>query len=485
MSQEFDVVCLGGGVAGEAIAAGLRDSGLTLAVVERELVGGECPYWGCIPSKTLLRSGETLSEAERARVLAASRVEWTVDFPKVSKRVLWMARDLDDSRPAAALQATGARLFRGEGTLTDLRTVALAGEQLVARRAVVIASGSSAVIPPIAGLDSVEFWTNRQAAIPRELPASVAILGAGAVGVELGQAFARLGSRVTVIEAGPSFLALEEPEAGAALRPHLEADGLTLLIGDPCIAVERQSVEPARRRSAVVVHLKSGAVVSADRLLVATGRRPNVEAWRATGLPQTERGWLKVDPATLEARPGVFGAGDVTGLGGFTHLAHYHGQVIARRLRGMDARADHTAVPRVTFTDPEVASVGLSESAARARGMDVIVASADPAETARGYIHDFHGGMLKLVGDRKRGVLIGATLVTPRAGEIVGELVLAIKLGTPLKTLADVIHPFPAFNRVLGESLDQLAAKVAQQITAAPSALTTHHGDHDEQHTEQ
>jgi pyruvate/2-oxoglutarate dehydrogenase complex dihydrolipoamide dehydrogenase (E3) component len=148
-------------------------------------------------------------------------------------------------------------------------------------------------------------------------------------------------------------------------------------------------------------------------------------------------------------------------LGGFTHLAHYHGQVVARRLRGLDARADHRAIPRVTFTDPEVASVGLSEAAARAMGIDTIVTSADPGETARGYIHGFSGGVLKLVADRTRGVLVGATLVSPRAGEIVGELVLAIKLGTPLKTLADVIHPFPAFNRVLGESLDQLATKTA------------------------
>src|SRR4030095_14456945 len=164
-----------------------------------------------------------------------------------------------------------------------------------------------------------------------------------------------------------------------------------------------------------------------------------------------------------EARPGVFGAGDITGLGGFTHLAYYHGQIVARRLRGIDARADHTAVPRVTFTDPEVASVGLSEAAARAKGIDVIVTTADPSETARGYIHDFHRGVLKLVGDLTRGVLIGATLVTPRAGEILGELVLAIKLGTPLKTLADVIHPFPAFNRVLGKGLGGLAAKAAGQ----------------------
>src|SRR5262245_45497951 len=419
-----------------------------------------------MPSKTLLRSGETLSEADRARVLAASRVEWSVDFPKVSKRVLWMARNFDDSRPAAAMEATGARLFRGEGKLTDSRTVEVKGEKLVARRAVVIANGSTAAIPPISGLDAVEFWTNRQAAVPTERPASLAILGGGAIGVELGQAFARLGSKVTVIEAGPTFLALEEPEAGAALRPHLEADGITLTIGDPCVAVDKQSVEPSGQRPAVVVRLKSGAAISADRLLVATGRRPNMEAWRSAGFAQTERGWLKVDPATLEAQPGVFGAGDVTGLGGFTHLAYYHGQIVARRLKGIDARADHAAVPRVTFTDPEVASVGLSEAAARARRINVVAASADPAETARGYIHDFHRGALKLVADRERGVLIGATLVTPRAGEILGELVLAIKLGTPLTTLADVIHPFPAFNRMLGQSLEELAAKVEQPSMA-------------------
>ena len=395
MSREFDVVCLGGGVAGEEIAVGLQESGLTLAVVERELVGGECPYWGCVPSKTLLRSGETLTEADRARQLAASRVEWSVDFPKVSKRVLWMARDLDDSRPAAAMEATGAKLFRGEGKLTDPHTVAVGSEKLIARRAVVIANGSTAAIPPIPGLDTVEYWTNRQAAIPRELPASLAILGGGAIGVELGQAFARLGSRVTIIEGGPTFLGLEEPEAGAALRPHLEADGVRLMIGDPCIGVEKQSVESTGPRSAVVIHLESGAVVWADRLLVATGRRPNVEAWREAGLAQTDRGWLKVDPATLEARPGVFGAGDITGLGGFTHLAYYHAQVIARRLQGMDVRADHSAVPRVTFTDPEVASVGLTVDAATAAGYRVRAAASDsPTEATSGSVNVTRGTAL-------------------------------------------------------------------------------------------
>ena len=447
-------MCLGGGVAGEAIAGRLRGSGLTLAVVERELVGGECPYWGCVPSKTLLRSGETLAEAGRARSLAASKVEWDLDFPKVSKRVLWMARDLDDTRPAAALEATGAKLIRGAGKVVDLRTVEVEGGQYVATKALVIANGGTAAIPPIPGLDQVEYWTNRQAAIPREHPATLVVLGGGAVGVELAQAFARLGSKVTVIEAGPTFLGLEEPEAGMALRPHLEEEGITILLGDAAERVDKGGV-------GVVVKLKSGKSVTGERLLVATGRRANFEAWRDAGLTRTERGWLKVDPETLEAHAGIYGAGDITGLGGFTHLAHYHGLIVARRLRGEDARADHTAVPRVTYTDPEVASVGLSEQAARERGIEVVTAFTDPAEAARGYIHDFKGGAVKLVGDRKKGVLVGATLVSPRAGEMLGELVLALKAGIPLSILSDLIHPYPAFNRVLGAVLQELAAKAA------------------------
>lgn len=461
MSEEFDVVCLGGGVAAEAIAAGLQGSGVTLAVVERELVGGECPYWGCIPSKTLLRSAETLAEAARARALAADQVEWSADFEKAARRARWMARDLDDTRPAAALEATGARLFRGAGELLDLRTVSVDEHRLVARRAIVIANGSRAATPRIDGLDAVDHWTNREATTTLDRPTSLAILGGGPIGLELGQAFARFGTKVTIVEAGPALLGLEEPEAGVALRAHLEAEGITCVTGDPCVAVEARRNMGTPGGDTTLLHLKSGVHVGAARLLVATGRRPNSEAWSATSLARTAQGWLKVDPATLEVQPGVFAAGDVTGLGGFTHLAYYHGQVIARRLRGMDARANHTAVPRVLYTDPEVASVGLSEAVARERGINVITASIDPAETARGYIHDFRGGVLKLVGDRARGVLIGATLLTPRAGEILGELVLAVHTATPLAQLADLIHPFPAFNRVLGEGLAELAAKAA------------------------
>src|SRR5438046_3393101 len=453
LPQEFDVVCLGGGVAGEALAGELEGSGLSLAVVERELVGGECPYWGCVPSKTLLRSGETLEEAGRARSLAASRVEWDVDFPKVSKRVLWMARDLDDSRPAVALIKTGARLVRGAGKMIDLRTIEVGGDQLVARKAVVIANGGTAAIPPIEGLDKVKYWTNRQAAVPRELPTRLVVLGGGAVGVELAQAFARPGSKVTIVEAGPRFLGLEEPEAGAALLPHLKADGIDVFVGDLCVAVESHGGD-------VVVHLKSGAVVSGARLLVATGRRPNFEAWKPAGLAQTDKGWLKVDPQTLEARDPIYRAGDITGIGVFTPLAYYHGQIVGRRLKGQDARADHSAVPRVTFTDPRVAPGSWADQGARDPGPDVLGAATDPGEAARGYISDFHGGMLKLVGDRSTGKLVGATLVTPRAGEILGELILAVKVGTPVRTLADTIHPYPAFNRVLGAALNDLAAKV-------------------------
>ena len=450
MPHEFDVVCLGGGVAGEAIGHQLKGSGLSIVVIERELVGGECAYWGCVPSKTFLRSGETLAEAGRARTLAASRVEWDVDFPKVSKRVLWMARDLDDTRPATALEESGVKLVRGAGTMVDLRTVEVGGEQYVARKAVVIANGGTASIPPIQGLDKVEYWTNRQAAVPRELPARLVVLGGGAVGVELAQAFSRVGSKVTIVEAGPRFLGLEEPEAGEAMMSHLKAEGIEILVNDPCVAVEKQA-------SAIVLHLKSGAIASGDRLLVATGRRPNVEAWKPAGLAQTERGWLKVDPETLLARDGIYGAGDITGIAGFTHVAYYHAQIVARRLKGEDARADHLAIPRVTYTDPEVASVGLNEQTARDHGIDVAVASTDPGEAARGYIADFHGGVLKLVADRSRRVLIGATLVTPRAGEVLGELVLALKTGAPIKTLADVVHPYPAFNRILGAAFGDLA----------------------------
>ena len=450
--DEFDVICLGGGVCGEAVAGELKGTALTLAVVERELVGGECPYWGCIPSKTLLRSAETLDEAADARTLAASSVEWKVDFPKISKRVLWMARDLDDTNAAKAIAGDGVDLVRGEGRLTGHRTVTVGGRTLTARKAVVIATGTDPSIPAIPGLDAVPYWTNREATLPRALPASLAILGGGAIGVELGQAYARIGSRVHVFEGGPRVVPAEEPEAGDLLGRHLTAEGVEVHAGCRVVGVERTA-------GGVRLALDGGSPVEAEVLLVAAGRRPRLGMvdLAAAGLETTDRGWLRVDPATLLAADGVYGGGDVTGLGGFTHLAYYHGQLIGRALAGRPARADHAAVPRVTFTDPELASVGLSEAAARAAGMDVITFSTDPAESARGYIHDFKEGLVKLVGDRGAGVLVGATILQPRAGEMLSELSLAVKARTPLPVLADLIHPFPAFSRILGYCLQELA----------------------------
>ena len=450
-SDTFDVICIGAGTVGETVAGGLKGSGISLAVLERDLVGGECPYWGCMPSKTLLRSAETLAEAVRARKLAASRVEFDIDFPKVSKRTLWMARDLDDAEPAKSIQGAGATLIRGSARLIDARTVEIDGRRLRATKAVVIANGTLASVPPIPGIEGIDYWTNRQATVPKALPKSIAVLGAGAIGAELSLAFARLGSTVHLIEGAPRVVPLEEPEAGELLKKHLRAEGIKVHTGAKVVGVEKSG-------KGVRVKLEGGSDVTAERLLVATGRKSDFEGWdlEAAGLSKTERGWLKTDPLTLLAAPGVYGGGDVTGLGGFTHLSYYHGQLIARALRGEKIKADHSAIPRVTFTDPEVASVGMSEKQARDSGIDVAVGSTDAADSARGYIQDFQDGLIKIVADRKRKVVVGATIVSPRAGEMIGELILAVKAGTPIAVLKDTVRPFPTFSRVIGGVFDTL-----------------------------
>jgi len=403
-------------------------------VVENRLVGGECPYWGCIPSKTMIRSAETLAEAGRARNLAASRVDWTVDFPKVSERVHWMARDLDDANAAKALEGNGARLFRATAVYRGDRQVELdSGERLRARRAVVIATGTRPAVPPLAGLDQVAHWTNREAVLAETLPESLAVVGGGAVGVELAQAFARLGSRVTVHQAMARLVHLEEPEAGDILGEAFAAEGIQV----------RANAHLDRAPEAEVV-------------LLATGRTPNTDGFE---IGKDKRGFVTVDRNTLEApEAGVFAGGDVNGIYGFTHVSWYHGQVIGRRLRGESVRADHESIPRVTFTDPEIASVGLTEAQARERGLEVRTAVADAALTGRGYIHDLKKGLVKLVADRRAGVLVGATIVSPRAGEMLGEMALAIKARVPLSVLNDTVHGFPTFSRVLQGLFAELVA---------------------------
>jgi pyruvate/2-oxoglutarate dehydrogenase complex dihydrolipoamide dehydrogenase (E3) component len=456
MDRKFDVVCLGGGVCGEAVAAELSGSGLTLAVVEERLVGGECPYWGCVPTKTLLRSAETVEEAARARELAAARVELEIDFPRVAHRTATLVRGWDDADAAEALVRQGAVLLRGHGTLTGPGKIEVEGTQVTARRGVVVCTGTTPTVPAIPGLGTIEPWTNREAVQARELPRSLLVLGGGSVGVELAQAFARLGSRVTLIEAAGHLLPGEEPEAGALLQRHLEAEGIRILTGTQAEAVERGDPDGVR------LHVPGHEPLSAQRFLLATGRRANLAGFNleAAGI-QLSHGQVVVDSATLQAAEGIWAGGDVTNLGGFTHLAHYHGTVIGRQLRGRLARANHIAVPRVTFTDPEVASVGLSEAGAREGGHDALTVAVDAGRAARASIHGFEAGLIKLVLDRSSGVLLGGTVVSPRAGEMVSELTLAVRTRVPISFLADTIHPFPTFSRVLQEAFTAAQEAVA------------------------
>ena len=460
MDREFDVVCIGAGPAGEALTAALAGSALSLAVIEKERVGGECAYWGCMPSKTQIRSAETLTEAGRARELAASRVEWTVDFDKVAKRVKWMTRDLDDAGAAKALEDKGARVVRGTGRLIGPRTVAVEGDRLTARRAVVIATGTMASAPSIPGLSGVDYWTNREAVQATSLPKSLIVMGGGAVGVELGQAFARLGTRVHIVEASDRVVSLEEPEAGAFLGGQLQSEGIQLVTGARIASVEKSG-------AGVSLKLQSGEPIDAERLLIAAGRRPNTQGFdlEAAGIKATPRGFIQVDSTTLRAGDGIYAAGDINGIGGFTHLADYHGTRVGRAIRGLDSKTDHSAVPRVTFTDPEIGSVGMTERQAGEKGIKVETVSADVGRTARGYIHGEPGGLIKLVADRDRKVLVGATVVSPRAGETLSELSLAIKLQLPISTLDDLVHPFPTFSRVLQWMFGELKSKLEEPVT--------------------
>ncbi|HEX4579549.1 MAG TPA: NAD(P)/FAD-dependent oxidoreductase, partial [Candidatus Dormibacteraeota bacterium] len=438
MADEFDVICIGGGTVSEGVAAKLEGRGLSLAVIEREKVGGECPYWGCIPSKTLLRSALVLAEAGRARALAASRVDWVVDFDKIAERANRIARYTDDTKAAEALVRKGATVIRGEGHLVGPRTVTVSDRTLTARRGIVIGTGTSAAIPPIPGLDGVSYWTNREATLTRVLPMSLLVLGSGPVGAELGQAFARFGSQVRVVEALDRLIPGEEPEASVELAKAFEDDGIA-------VSTSVKAVAASSDADGVTLRVDSGESFTAETLLVAVGRRPKLYGFdlEAAGVSTTERGWIKVDDATLVAAPGIWAGGDITGIGAFTHLSWYHGLVIGGQLRGDRAVADHRAVPRVTFTDPEIASVGLSEARAREQLTGVRTVSADSGNGTRGYINGPPGGVIKLIADMERGVLVGALVVGPRAGEMIAELTLAIRAEVPLPVLVDTIHGFP------------------------------------------
>ena len=454
MHESVDVVVVGMGVGGEAVGGRLAEAGLAVVGIDARLVGGECPYWGCVPSKMMIRAANALAEARRVPALAGQATV-SPDYEPVAARIRAEATDdWDDHVAVERFEAKRGRFERGTARLDGLGCVRVNDMTFMADRGVVLASGTAPTIPPVPGLDRVDYWTNREAIEAKELPASLVVLGGGAVGLELAQAFARFGVAVTVVEAEDRLLPVEEPEAGAIVAAVLRSEGIEVRAG-----VRARFADPDG--ADVILGLEDGTLLRAERLLVATGRRADLSALGV--------GSLGVDDGTpaiaVDERMRVRGAervwavGDVTGEGAFTHVAAYQAEIAAADILGEDPLpADYRAVPRVTFTDPEVGSVGLGEAAARAAGIRARVGVAHTPSSARGWIHKLgNEGVIKVVEDAERGVLVGATAVGPHGGEVLGMLTLAVHAAVPTEQLRRMIYAYPTFHRAVEDALRDLS----------------------------
>ncbi len=411
MTRTHDLVVIGMGVGGEEVAGRAAEAGMDVLGIEHQLVGGECPYWGCIPSKIMVRAGNALAEAARAGRIAG-RGSVTPDWSPVASRIRQATADWDDEIAIQRLEKKGGTFLRGHARITGPHEVEVDGLRVRARRGLVITTGGQPAIPPISGLDEVDYWTNRDAVAATEAPSSLVVLGAGPVGLELAQAFASFGTCVTLVEAADHALPAEEPENGEAMDQVIRAEGMRLHTGTVALAARRDG-------RVIAVDLSDGTTVEGERLLVATGRRPDLRGLgvEAAGL-DPDAPAVPTD-ADLRAGDGIWAVGDVTGKGAFTHVAVYQGRIAAADILGVEhAPADYRAVPRVTFTDPEVASVGLSEAQARQAGLAVRVGVAATAATARGWIHGpgAEHGVIKLVADADQGALVGGSMMGPAAG---------------------------------------------------------------------
>lgn len=451
MVEQLDLIVIGMGVGGEEVAGRAAEAGMRVLGVERKLVGGECPYWGCIPSKMMIRAANALAETGRVNKLAG-RASAEPSWDPVAARVREATANWDDQAAVERFEGKGGRFLRGQARIVGQRAVEVDGERFEATRGIVIATGGEPAMPPIDGIDQVDAWTNREAIEATELPRSVVVLGAGAVGLELAQAFHRFGTTATLVEVAEHALPDDEPENGEAMRAVLEEDGMTLRTGISAKSVRRGG-------PGVVVELSDGSQLEAERLLVATGRRSDLRSLGvdAAGL-DPDAAAVAVDEH-LRAAPGVWAVGDVTGHGAFTHLAVYQGRIAAADVLGRDHQpADYSAVPRVTFTDPEVASVGLTEAQAREAGHRVRTGVATTASSARGWIHGpgAEHGVMKLVADADQGVLLGGSVMSPAAGEVAGLLVLAIRQRVPLAALRELIYPYPTLVRGIEDALREL-----------------------------
>jgi pyruvate/2-oxoglutarate dehydrogenase complex dihydrolipoamide dehydrogenase (E3) component len=451
VAEDVDVVVLGMGVGGEEVAGRLAEAGLAVVGIEHNLVGGECPYWGCVPSKMMIRAANLLAEARRVDGMAGqARVD--PDWTPVAWRIREEATDSWDDRVAVdRFTGKGGRFVRGYGKLTGPGRVAVADQEFHARRAVVIATGTAAVVPPIDGLAGTPYWTNREAIEVETLPGSLIVLGGGSIGLELAQVFARFGVRVSVVEALDRLVAIEEPESSALAAEALAGDGVRIHTGVRAERVEHE-------RGEFQVTLSEAGTLRAEALLVAVGRQAKLGelGLDAVGLDPSAR-FLAVDDR-MRAGERLWAVGDVTGRGAFTHVAMYQAGIAIREILGEPGPpADYRALPRVTFTDPEIGAVGLTEHQARERGMAVQIGQTSLPSSARGWIHKAgNAGLIKLIADADRGVLVGATSAGPLGGEVLSALTVAVHGEVPVERLRHMIYAYPTFHRAIEDALRNL-----------------------------